>query len=133
MKTRRGIAVLVALMCAAVLCLALGACSGGGGGGAEASFPGKWVTVQVVQDGETLTYDQADDVTKAKMDETYIVINEDGTATMCDGGYEATGTWEATGPTEAKGTFEGMEFDLTINDGLLSVSSGGITVVMQKS
>lgn len=133
MNMKRSAAIIIAIACAAMLCLALGACGGGGGGGAEASFPGKWNTIQVTQGSETIKYEDADDVIKSKMDDTYVVLNEDGTGTICDDGYNAEGTWKATSPTEATGTFEGMEFAFKLDGGNLSVSSGEVTLLMKKS
>lgn len=118
--------IVLALACVAMFCAMLGACSGGG-----SPFAGTWKIYEANVSGTTVTYDQADDETKALMDGTTVTISDDGKFTVDDNGNMLEGTWEQDGDKAAHATIDTNTFVLTLNgDKLTIVNSGGQSMVL---
>ncbi len=116
----------LALACVAMFCAVLGACSGGGSG-----FAGTWKIYEANVNGTTVTYDQADDATKALMDGTTVVITDDGKFLVDDDGNKLEGTWEKDSDKSAHATINTNTFVLTLDgDKLTIVNSGGQSMVL---
>ena len=128
MTVKKGaVGIAVAVACAAALCLVLGACSGGG---SQVTFSGKWTACEVTSGGTTITYEDADEDMKSRMDDTWFEFSDDGTVKISDTGSIHEGTWKATSTTEATAEAEGIEFNLKIeNDKITVTGSASDTVV----
>lgn len=118
--------IVLALACVTVFCAMLAACSGG-----SSPFAGTWKIYEADVNGTTVTYDQADDSTKALMDATVVTISDDGKFNVDDNGNMLEGTWKQDSDGLAHATINTNSFVLTLEeDKLTIVNSGGQSMVL---
>ena len=118
--------IVLTLACAAMFCAVLGACSGGG-----SPFAGTWKIYEANVSGTVVTYDQADDETKALMDGTTVTISEDGKFIVDDNGTMREGTWEKDSDKQAHATIDTNTFILVLDgDKMTITNSGGQSMVL---
>lgn len=114
--------VLALLIC--TVCMGLAACGN--------SPVGTWKLESMTTNGITIKVGDSDSTFSISEDICVLEFKDDGTVTMSAMGVaEGTGTWTQKGNTVTI-TFEDESHDVTIEDGKITISSEGTTMVLAK-
>ncbi len=112
------------LACAIAACLTLTGCAFGASvsSNPEELFIGTWEIESLVQDGEEITADEIDAMRDYLNTSVYLILDENGDATLDLFGETAEGQWEVIDEGSCSITIEGSSVTATLSDDVLTFS-----------